>query len=86
MGLGIGAQRLLGRLLGRTPKRDGLHQPPPSAPVPARAAQDWFGNLSEAARGLLAQGKALPEIAAMLAANQRDARDNTPPLPFTAWT
>jgi WS/DGAT/MGAT family acyltransferase len=80
---GIGAQRLLGRLLGSAPKRGGLHPPPP-APAPVRASQDWFSNLSETARGVLAQGTALPEIAAMLAANQRDRRDDTPPMPFTA--
>jgi WS/DGAT/MGAT family acyltransferase len=82
---GIGAQRLLTRLLGTAPGalRVAPWQPPPAHETARHAG--WLGDLAGSAEALAEQGRAVPELAAMLLRMYRERTGaDVPPLPFTA--
>jgi len=83
---GIGAQRLLMRLLSQAPRRGASRSGPSRTASPPRGGgqHGWREGLSETARLMLTQSRAVPELAAMLARTGREHREDTPPLPFTA--
>ncbi len=88
---GVGALRLLTRLLGRRAGDDRLARRAaraagvtPAEP-PAVRGVGWLGDLAQGAQDLLEQGRALPELAAMLLRMGREGGEaGSPPLPFTA--
>jgi WS/DGAT/MGAT family acyltransferase len=85
---GVGAMRMIDTLLSEDPRAPigaALRAARPAdskSPEPTRSGV--FGQLSGAAEALLEQGKAIPEVAAMLMRMGRDGGKDAPPLPFTA--
>jgi len=83
---GVGAWRVLRSLLADSPRtapattRKTAQQVVPSRIEP----HSWLGDLYHTAEAFLAQGRALPELAAMLLRMRSEQAAASPPLPFTA--
>jgi len=87
---GVGAMNMIDTLLSENPRAPVGTALRGAKPTPAREEDRahprsrTFGQLSHVVEGLLAQGKAIPEVASMLLRMGRDATKDAPPLPFTA--
>jgi diacylglycerol O-acyltransferase / wax synthase len=85
---GAGALRMINALLSedaRSPLASGVAVSRTSPKPGARTrSRNWLKDITHGAETALEQGRAIPELAAMLLGMRRQQHDDAPPLPFSA--